>query len=110
MCSLDADGTVRRINHSVPQRDSRFTCPAVDVDAWYRALAKFVELIYTSSVQFRTQPGDILTFDNARLVHGRTGYRDSGQNVRHVIGAYLDWDEIYSRLRVLNVTLQPMKE
>lgn len=99
---LDGDGvTVRRINHSVPQRDSRFTCAADEVDGWYRAQAKFVELIYGEAVRFKTRPGDILTFDNARLVHGRTGYEDVAGNVRHVVGAYLDWDEIHSRLRVL---------
>lgn len=97
-----ADGrTVRRINHSVPQRDSRFACAPAEVDGWYRALAQFVELVYAEAVRFRTRPGDVLTFDNGRLVHGRTGYEDAAGHVRHVVGAYLDWDEIYSRLRVL---------
>lgn len=52
------------------------------------------------SVQFKIL-GDILAFSNIRLQHGRTGYEDTEGDVRHLIGAYLDWDEIYSRLRIL---------
>lgn len=55
---------------------------------------------------FSFRLGDILTFDNTRCLHGRTEYTDQGNNVRHLIGAYLDWDEIYSRLRVLTLEKQ----
>lgn len=46
--------------------------------------------------------GDILTFSNIRILHGRTAYTDVTGNARHLVGAYIDWDEIYSRLRVLS--------
>lgn len=68
-------------------------------------MAKFVEILHEESVTFKTKEGDILTFDNLRLVHGRTKYEDNSDNRRHLIGAYLDWDEIYSRLRVLKFNL-----
>lgn len=45
--------------------------------------------------------GDILAFSNTRLLHGRTGYEDKSGNIRHLVGVFIDWDEIYSRLRVL---------
>lgn len=95
------DNKLERINHSVPQRDSFFTVPIEKVDLWYQAMALFVKLIHEESVTFKTKPGDILTFDNIRMVHGRNGYVDEGDNTRHIVGAYLDWDEIYSKLRVL---------
>lgn len=101
--SLDHDGNVDGINYSVPQRDSRFSISIDKVDEWYKAKAKFVELIHEEAVTFKTKPGDILTFDNTRCLHGRTEYTDQANNVRHLIGAYLDWDEIYSRLRVLTL-------
>lgn len=69
-------------------------------------MSRFVQLIHQESVTFKTQPGDILTFDNIRMVHGRTGYEDKGDNTRHIVGAYLDWDEIYSRLRVLRKNIE----
>lgn len=98
---LDREGNLERINHSVPQRDSVFNVPLERVEPWYRAMARFVRLIHEEAVEFKTEPGDILTFSNIRMVHGRTGYTDTEANTRHIVGAYLDWDEIYSRLRVL---------
>lgn len=101
--SLDRDGQIERINHSIPQRDSYFTVSIEVVDAWYQALAKFIEITHNESVSFKTRPGDILTFDNIRLLHGRTKYQDSIDNKRFLVGAYLDWDEVYSKLRVLSI-------
>ncbi|CAO1411489.1 unnamed protein product [Diamesa hyperborea] len=101
MFSLDYEGNLERINHSIPQRDSFFTIPFEDITTWYEALAKFVELIHQESVEFKTEEGTILTFDNIRLIHGRTVYTDTSDNYRYIVGAYLDWDEIYSKLRVL---------
>lgn len=70
---MGRDGKLERINHSVPQRDSFFTVPIEELQVWYPAMKKFVELIHKESVKFKTDPGDILTFDNIRLIHGRTG-------------------------------------
>uniref|UniRef100_A0A336MZN0 CSON007050 protein n=1 Tax=Culicoides sonorensis TaxID=179676 RepID=A0A336MZN0_CULSO len=103
---LDYDQNFARINHSVPQRDSFFTVPLKNVNKWYEAMKMFVKLVHDETVVFKTQPGDILTFDNIRLIHGRTEYEDNTSNTRHIIGSYLDWDEIYSRLRVLRRSLK----
>lgn len=99
--SLDNEGNLRRINHSITQRDSFFSVDAEKVDEWYSALKIFIDLMYEEAVYFKTEPGDILAFSNTRLVHGRTGYTDTEGNVRHLVGIYFDWDEIYSRLRIL---------
>ena len=45
--------------------------------------------------------GDIMTFDNWRLLHGRKSYVSRPDRLRHLEGAYLDWDEVMSRLRIL---------
>lgn len=103
--SLDASGQYQRINHSVPQRDSHFNVPLEQVLPWYRSYARFVQLAREDAHSFKTQPGDVLTFNNIRLLHGRTGYDDTEQNSRYIVGAYLDWDIIYSRLRVLKKRL-----
>ncbi|XP_013109874.2 gamma-butyrobetaine dioxygenase [Stomoxys calcitrans] len=98
---LDNDGNYTRINHSIPQRDSHFSVPLDAVIPWYEAYAKFVRLAREDAHSFKTKPGDVLTFNNIRLLHGRTGYDDTEENVRYIVGAYLDWDIIYSKLRVL---------
>ncbi|XP_026846344.1 gamma-butyrobetaine dioxygenase [Drosophila persimilis] len=98
---LDSEGKYTRINHSVPQRDSHFSVPLAEVEPWYESYSRFVRLARDDAHAFKTRPGDVLTFNNIRLLHGRTGYDDTEQNSRYIVGAYLDWDIIYSRLRVL---------
>lgn len=44
--------------------------------------------------------GEVLIFDNWRLLHGREGF-DPSKGHRHLEGCYIDWDEVYSRIRVL---------
>ncbi|XP_033252374.1 gamma-butyrobetaine dioxygenase-like [Drosophila miranda] len=94
-------GRYVRINHSIPQRDSHFTVPLEQVRPWYEAMPLFVRLAHEQACSFKTTPGDVLTFNNLRLVHGHTGYDDTDRNVRHIVGAFIDWDIVYSRLRVL---------
>ncbi|KAM3958621.1 gamma-butyrobetaine dioxygenase [Aphomia sociella] len=103
---LDKAGDVTRINFSVPQRGSNFPCPIELVKPWYEAHGLFLALNHRFSAKFKTKEGDILVFDNIRLLHGRRAYEDNNNNVRKLIGAYLDWDEIYSRLRCLKVKLK----
>lgn len=55
--SSDHEGNVEGINYSVPQRDSRFSISIDKVDEWYKAKAKFVELIHDEAVTFKTKPG-----------------------------------------------------
>ncbi|XP_063395411.1 gamma-butyrobetaine dioxygenase [Cydia fagiglandana] len=105
---LDKHGEVMRINFSVPQRGNYFPGPIELVQPWYEAWALFLNLNHKFSAKFKTKAGDILTFDNIRLLHGRNAYDDSSNNVRKLIGAYVDWDEIYSRWRCLKVKLENM--
>ncbi|KAH8407433.1 hypothetical protein KR222_001183, partial [Zaprionus bogoriensis] len=103
--NLDPAGRYTRINHSIPQRDSHFSVPVEQVRPWYEAMALFIRLANEQACSFKTCPGDVLVFDNLRLVHGRTGYDDTERNVRHIVGAFLDWDIAYSRWRCLRNAL-----
>jgi gamma-butyrobetaine dioxygenase len=51
-------------------------------------------------MQFRYEPGDLLAFDNRRVLHGRAGYEAKG-GTRFIEGIYSDRDELYSRIRTL---------
>nr|XP_021195926.2 gamma-butyrobetaine dioxygenase [Helicoverpa armigera]XP_049692119.1 gamma-butyrobetaine dioxygenase-like [Helicoverpa armigera] len=103
---LDRHGEITRINFSIPQRGSQFPGPIETVKPWYEAHRNFLALNHKFAARFKTKAGDILCFDNIRLLHGRNAYEDSENNVRQLIGAYVDWDEIYSRLRCLKVKLK----
>ncbi|XP_041975210.1 gamma-butyrobetaine dioxygenase-like [Aricia agestis] len=100
---LDKHGQIERINFSIPQRGSHFLGPIEVVKPWYKAHSLFFKLNMDFAAKFKTDAGDILVFDNIRLLHGRNQYEDKPNNVRKLIGAYVDWDEIYSRLRCLQL-------
>ncbi|XP_073693157.1 gamma-butyrobetaine dioxygenase [Garra rufa] len=100
---VDSEGRVTRINYNNATRDSVLDIPLHKVQPFYSSLKAFVELLSRPENVFtyRMEPGDLVTFDNWRLLHGRKSYQSRGQNLRHLEGAYLDWDEVMSRLRVL---------
>ncbi|XP_048506849.1 gamma-butyrobetaine dioxygenase-like isoform X2 [Athalia rosae] len=99
----DERGDLVRINYSQPQRDSHFNAPLEQIVPWYEAVGLFTRFLHSPEyfVKFKLEEGEILTFDNHRLVHGRSSYVDTVGRERLLIGCYLDWDEIYSRIRVL---------
>ena len=52
-----------------------------------------------NNLRYKMEPGDILAFDNIRLLHGRNSFDPLSS--RYVEGIYIDWDEVYSTLRTL---------
>ncbi|KAI3376911.1 hypothetical protein L3Q82_000160 [Scortum barcoo] len=104
-CIIDTDteGRVLRINYNNATRDSVLDVPLHQVQPFYRALRAYVDIMNRPEnvVTYRMEPGDIVTFDNWRLLHGRSSYISRPDMLRHLEGAYLDWDEVMSRLRIL---------
>ena len=50
----------------------------------------------------RLETGEILIFNNARMLHGRRGFSFSGdEGTRHLMGAYTNIDDTINRYRVL---------
>jgi gamma-butyrobetaine dioxygenase len=73
-----------------------------DVSRSYDALRLFHRMADQSEfeLKFRLTAGDIMCFDNRRVLHGRDAFTGSGK--RHLQGVYIDRDEIMSRARALN--------
>ena len=69
-------------------------------ESFYLALRTFMELAKNSSFQEKVKlvPGDILGFDNTRILHGRREV--GGRGKRWLRGCYMDGDEIDSTLRM----------
>jgi len=76
-------------------------CALDRVEPFYDALRKLLEMIYAGEgrVTVKLQPGEMMVFNNQRLLHGRTGY-DPARSHRHVRSCHVDLDEFHSRLRV----------
>ena len=76
--------------------------PDAQVGEAYAALRRFHELADETRFEltFRLGSGEIMCFDNRRVMHGRKAFSGSGQ--RHLQGVYIDRDEILSRARAVN--------
>ena len=76
--------------------------PFEETDLLYRALrAVFLEAEAPRNViNVRLKPGDLLGFDNRRVLHGRSGF-DSATGTRWLRGCYVEREELHSRLRIV---------
>jgi trimethyllysine dioxygenase len=95
---LDADGAYRQIAYNNYDR-APFLLPGGRMSDFYRALGQFNRLVNDPAleIEFRLEPGTVLLFDNWRTLHGRRAY----QGYRRLCGAYLNKEDLESRLRIL---------
>lgn len=79
--------------------------PPDQMTALYAAYRKYARLVRDGRFQIclKLQPGDLLTFDNWRVLHGRQAYQPS-TGARHLQGCYVDRDEVLGRMRVAVAT------
>jgi len=54
-----------------------------------------------NQIEHKMVPGDVITFNNSRVLHGRSAFKITESSSRFLQGFSLDWDVIYSRMRVL---------
>ena len=99
--SLTKDGDFNDIRFSVATMDA-LDCQPDIMEKVYKAHHRFGNLLHDDKfvVKFRLEPGDIFSFNNRRLLHGRTAF-DSSSGHRHLQGYYMDRDEILGRLNYL---------
>ncbi|XP_006883774.1 PREDICTED: gamma-butyrobetaine dioxygenase [Elephantulus edwardii] len=105
---LNDKGQVIRINFNNATRDTIFDVPVERVQPFYASLKEFVDLMNCKEFKFtfKMNPGDVITFDNWRLLHGRRSYEAGTEISRHLEGAYADWDVVMSRLRILKQSVE----
>ena len=98
---VDRHGRLVEIRFSNAKRQP-FDVPHATVRPLYEAYFKFTQLLRYSSllIQIRLRPGNLLAFDNRRVLHGRTAF-DPQSGARHRQGCYVDRDDLLSRIRVL---------
>jgi gamma-butyrobetaine dioxygenase len=99
--SLTKDGDYNDIRYSIATL-AALDCHPDKMDNVYRALHRFGNLLHDVKYQinFRLEPGNIFSFNNRRLLHGRTEF-DPNSGHRHLQGYYMDRDEIIGRLNYL---------
>jgi gamma-butyrobetaine dioxygenase len=97
----DAGGQFSGIRFS-PKLDFVPLLPVARLDAFYAARRLLNRLLRSDAfeIRFLLREGDLLMFDNRRLLHGRTGF-DPREGLRHLQGCYIDLDAPRSLYRVL---------
>ena len=99
--SLDATGVVTGVRYNdrclAPQ-----TASEDEIDGVIEALAELTRLICDPQNQFQhqLQPGEVLVFDNQRVMHGRSAF-DPMLAVRHLRSCNIDRDGVHSAFRTL---------
>jgi alpha-ketoglutarate-dependent taurine dioxygenase len=73
---------------------------------YYSAYRRFAALLREPRFQlkFKLADGEIVVFDNQRILHGRTAF-SSARHPRHLRGCYLTRDSVYSAAAVLRRAL-----
>jgi gamma-butyrobetaine dioxygenase len=98
---LDVTGALKAIHFS-PRLDFVPLFTRQRLEAYYRARRVFDKRLRAAQfeIRFLLAAGDLVMFDNCRLLHGRTGF-DPAEGLRHLQGCYIDLDGPRSRYRVL---------
>ena len=98
---LDEAGALAEVRFNFAVMDA-ISAPPERVGALCRALRAFGAVIRDPALEcrYRLGPGELLIFDNRRVLHGRAAF-DPRTGGRHLQGCYLDKDQLLSRIRVL---------
>jgi gamma-butyrobetaine dioxygenase len=101
---LDVTGAIRGI-HMSPRLDLVPLMSPAQLSEYYRARKVFDDMLRDKAFEFRflLNDGDLMMFDNVRLLHGRTSF-DPAEGLRHLQGCYIDIDGPRSLYRVLRRT------
>jgi gamma-butyrobetaine dioxygenase len=94
---LDGEGALQavRLNHRSLDLDP---ADAGELEEWYEAYLQFYETLHAPAAAFerRLETGDLVIFDNRRILHGRRAFDRSG--ARWLRGAYADADGLHATL------------
>ncbi|MEP3349316.1 MAG: TauD/TfdA family dioxygenase [Marinomonas sp.] len=99
--NLDNFGNIIEIKYNAHLADV-FDVPANLMHEYYLAYRNLMARLRDErfGIQFKLQAGQMVVFDNRRVLHGRNKFEDSTGR-RHLHGCYVDRTEFQSRLRVL---------
>ncbi|WP_110685439.1 TauD/TfdA family dioxygenase [Salinicola aestuarinus] len=102
MIGLDGEGELDEVRIADFLRGP-LLAPFEDVEPAYAALMAVQRLLAEPqfALRFGYAPGDLVIFDNRRLLHARDAFDAGTGGSRWLQGCYLERDELRSRLRML---------
>lgn len=98
---LDRNGSLLEVHVNNRTMQPMITHPDVIVP-FYAGFKQINDKMRERSSELRLdmRPGDVVAFNNRRVLHGRTAF-DPSSGVRHLQGCYVDMEEFSSRVRYL---------
>ncbi|MDT0502594.1 MULTISPECIES: TauD/TfdA family dioxygenase [unclassified Halomonas] len=110
MIQTDDDGHPTGVHYS-PRLDALPLLSDAQTRLFHRARQRLGELLADPAyeVRFALGAGELMLFDNSRVLHGRTSY-DSNEGHRHLQGCYLDADGPRERFASLLKTHASIEE
>ncbi len=101
LIALDCAGAIAAVHYN-SRSIAPLALPGPACRAFYRAYRRFASLLREPQFQLATRLGDgeLVVFDNQRVLHGRTGFT-SARHARHLRGCYLTRDSVYSQQALL---------
>jgi len=105
---LDEEGDLFRITMHNAARDTHFRTTPEKAEKALQALKKFNTLLYSKEnlLQMKPVAGDMYCVNNARVLHGRFGFKRDPNERRFIQNGYLDMDEISSKRRILKTSFE----
>ena len=93
-------GDIRKVRYN-DRSIASVNLPLKEQQDFYPSYRRWAETLGSEDlrISYRLNPGDVVVFDNTRVMHGRTAYTAAGE--RHLQGAYSDLDGLYSTLYTL---------
>lgn len=97
---LNPDKEIVAVNWS-PAFEGTLSVPEEDVEPYYEAYRTFSKLLDESPLQksVKMQPGDLVCFNNRRVLHGRKAFTLNG-GMRFFKGTYVNIDEFRNTFQV----------
>lgn len=102
LIQLSCEGEVVAVHYN----NRSIRVEAQTAPAFYPAYRRFAALLREPRLQLRLRlaDGDLVVFDNQRVLHGRTAFT-SARHPRHLQGCYLTRDSVFSEAGLLRRTL-----
>lgn len=101
---MDENEKIVRFVFSNHTRDSiALTTSPEETGRLYKAYLTLGKMLRdpANQIEHKMMPGDMICTNNSRVLHGRSAFTVTGQQGRFLIGIHMDWDIMYSRMRVL---------
>eukprot|EP00051_Salpingoeca_urceolata_P009611 m.116612 g.116612 ORF g.116612 m.116612 type:complete len:461 (-) comp16382_c0_seq6:76-1458(-) len=106
--TTNARGQVTSVTWAPPFEGPLQSLDIEQEQLYYAAYAKLEEILdSTPQHRLRLKQGEMLTFNNRRMLHGRTAFYSDVHGARHLQGCYVNIDEFHSRLRTLRDKFDP---